>query len=134
MRNGLDTRNPKANSKVYSLYTEGSIVSLLRNLKTTCKKPSREKSGYISSILYQALDTKHNIEHEFKGRFKFPTDMAVSVGLGPEKFRTTKYWSPSTDCESYYRRSVAILVMDNLINNLEDRTADRKRKDGQIQP
>ena len=31
---------------------------------------------------------------------------------------------PSTDNESYYHKSIAIPVMDNLINNLEDRIAD----------
>ena len=58
--------------------------------------------------------------------------MAASVGVDPEKPRNAKCWSrfrdniPSTDCESNYRRSIAISVMDNLINNLEDRMADRK--------
>ena len=33
---------------------------------------------------------------------------------------------PTTDCESSYLSSIAIPVMDNLINNLEDRMADRK--------
>ena len=66
--------------------------------------------------------------------------MIAFVGVDLEKPRPTNYWSPlrdnvpRTDCESYYCRSIVILVMDNLINNLEDRTVDRKYKDGQIQP
>ena len=58
--------------------------------------------------------------------------MAASVGVDAEKPKTAKCWSrfkdnvPSTDCESYYRRSITISVMDNLINNLKDRMADRK--------
>ena len=57
--------------------------------------------------------------------------MAASVGVESEKPRAAKYWSrfrdnvPSTDCESYYRWSVAVHVMANLINNLEDRMIDR---------
>ena len=86
----------------------------------------------IDKVISDLKDTKRDIENEFKGRFKFATDMAASVGVDPENHRTVKCLSrfrdniPSTDCESYYRRSIAIPVMDNLINNLQDRMADRK--------
>ena len=59
--------------------------------------------------------------------------MAAFVGVDLEKPRTAKCWScfrdnvPRTDCESYYGRSIAIPVMDNLIYNLEDIIADKKR-------
>ena len=58
--------------------------------------------------------------------------MAASVGVDLENPRTARCWSrfrnnvPSTDCESYYRQSIAISVMNNLINKLKDRMADRK--------
>ena len=58
--------------------------------------------------------------------------MAASVGVDLENPRAAKCWSrfrnnvPSTDCESYYRQSIAIPVMNNLINKLKDRMADRK--------
>ena len=56
--------------------------------------------------------------------------MGTSVGIHPDKPRTAKCWGnykknvPSTDNESYYRRFIAIPVMDNLINNLEHRMTD----------
>ena len=83
-------------------------------------------------VISDLKDTKRDIENEFKEWFKFATDMAAFVGVDPEKPRTAKCWRrfrdnvPSTDCESYYSRSIAILAMDNLTNNLEDRMADRK--------
>ena len=83
-------------------------------------------------VISDLKDAKRDIENEFKGWFKFATDMAASVGVDPKKSRNAKCWScfrdivPSTDCESYYRQSVAIPVMDNHVNNLEDRMADRK--------
>ena len=80
----------------------------------------------IDQVISDLKDTKRDIEHEFKGWFKFATDMAASVGVDPEKC-WSRFWDnvPSTNCESYDRRSIAIPVMDNLINNLEDRIADR---------
>ena len=83
-------------------------------------------------VISDLKDAKRDIENEFKGWFKFATDMAASVGVDPKKSRNAKCWScfrdivPSTDCESYYRQSIAIPVMDNHVNNLEDRMADRK--------
>ena len=61
--------------------------------------------------------------------------MAAFVGVDLEKPRTAKCWSrfrdnvPRIGCESYYGRSIAIPVMDNLIYNLEDIIADKKRTD-----
>ena len=81
----------------------------------------------IDQIISDLKHTKRDIENEFKGWFKFATDMAAPVGVNPEKPRTAKCWSrTSTDCESYYRLSIAVPVMDNIIDNLEDRMADRK--------
>ena len=86
----------------------------------------------INKVIRDLKDIKRDIENEFKGWFKFATDMASSVGVDPEKPRTAKCWSHfkdnvlSTDYESYYRQSIVIPVMDSLINNLEDRIADRK--------
>ena len=85
----------------------------------------------IDQVISDLKDTKRDIENEFTEWFKFATDMAASVGVDLEKPRTAKCWSrfrdniPITDCKSYYRRSIAIHVLDNLINNLEDRMADR---------
>ena len=58
--------------------------------------------------------------------------MTATVGVDPEKSTAAKCWNrfrhnvPTTDCESSYLSSIAIPVMNNLINNLEDRMADRK--------
>ena len=77
------------------------------------------------------IDQVLNIEEEFSAWFKFADDMGASVGINPDKPRTAKCWSnfknnvSSTDNESYHRRYIAIPVMVNLINNLEDRMADR---------
>ena len=71
-------------------------------------------------VISDLKDTKRDTENEFKGWFKFAIDMAASVGVNPEKPRTAKCWSrfrdnvPSTDCETYYRRSITIPVMDYL--------------------
>ena len=78
----------------------------------------------IDQIFSDLKDVKNNTEEEFIAWFKFAVDMGVYVGIHPEKPRTAKCWSnfrnnvPSTDNESYYRRPIAIPVMDNLINNL----------------
>ena len=78
------------------------------------------------------VDQVLNIEEEFSAWFKFAVDIGASVGIKPDKPRTAKCWSnfknnvSSTDNDSYYRRSIAITVMVNLINNLEDGMADRR--------
>ena len=85
----------------------------------------------IDHVLSDLKHVKNNIEEEFSVWFKFAVDMAASVGIHPDKPRTAKCWSnfknnvPSTDNESYYHQSIDIPVMVNLINNLEDRMADR---------
>ena len=69
----------------------------------------------IDQVISDLKDTKRDIENEFKGGFKFATDMASSVGVDLENPRTAKCWSrfrdnvPSTNCESYYRRSTYLL-------------------------
>ena len=68
----------------------------------------------VDQVISDSKNVKRDIENEFKGWFKFATDMAASVGVDPEHPRTAKCWSrfrdyvPSTDCESYYRRSTEI--------------------------
>ena len=58
--------------------------------------------------------------------------MAAPLCVYPEKPTAAKCWNhfrdnvPTNDCESSYLPSIAIPVMDNLLNNLEDRMADRK--------
>ena len=85
----------------------------------------------IDRVVSDLSDVKKNIENEFSGWYKFAVDMGASVGVQPNKPRTTKCWSkfrnnvPSTDFESYYRRSIAIPVMDNLISDFVNRMADR---------
>ena len=39
-------------------------------------------------VISDLKDTKRDTENEFKGWFKFATDMAASVGVNPEKPRT----------------------------------------------
>ena len=72
-----------------------------------------------------------NIDNEFKVWFSFAVDMAKSVGVEPSLSRTARYWSryrnnvPGEDSETYYRRSVAIPVMNDVVTNFQDRMSDR---------
>ena len=56
----------------------------------------------------------------------FAVDMAISVGVEPNLPRTARCWSryrnnaQGEDSETYYRRSIAISVMNDLITNLQD--------------
>ena len=56
----------------------------------------------------------------------FAADMAISVGVEPNLPRTARCWSryrnnaQGEDSETYYRRSIAISVMNDLITNLQD--------------
>ena len=74
-------------------------------------------------VISDLKDTKRDIESKFKGWFKFAIGMAASVGMDLGEPRTAKCWCrfrgnvPSIDGESYYRRSIAIPVMDNFINS-----------------
>ena len=113
------------------------LFNELEPLKPLVTKLQKRNQGIyqayhmIDHVLSDLKHVKNNIEEEFSVWFKFAVDMAASVGTHPDKPRTAKCWSnfknnvPSTDNESYYRQSIDILVMVNLINNLEDRMADR---------
>ena len=76
--------------------------------------------------------TKRDFKNKSKGWFKFTTDKTASVSVDTENPRNANCWNcfrdnvPSTDCGSYYPLSIAILVMDNLINNVEGRLSNRK--------
>ena len=85
----------------------------------------------IDQVLNDLKKTKTNITEEFKLWFQFAVDMAKSVGVSPSVPRIAKCWSrfrnnvPSEDHESYYRRAIAIPLMNALITNLGDRMEDR---------
>ena len=63
--------------------------------------------------------------------FAFAVDMAKSLGLEPSLPRAARCWSryrnnvPGEDSETYYRRSIAIPVINDLITNFQDRMSDR---------
>ena len=63
--------------------------------------------------------------------FTFAIDMAKSLGVEPSLLRTARCWSryhnnvPGEDSETYYQRSIAISVINDLIRNFQDRMSDR---------
>ena len=79
------------------------------------------------------LGIQSNINTEFKVWFTFAVDMAKSVGVEPSVPRTARCWRrypnnvPGEDSETYYRRSIAILVMNDLTTNFQGRMSDRSR-------
>ena len=85
----------------------------------------------IDQVLNDLKKTKTNITEEFKLWFQFAVDMAKSVGVSPSVPRIAKCWSqfrnnaPSADHESYYRRAIAIPLMNALITNLGDCMEER---------
>ena len=62
-------------------------------------------------------------------------DMTKSIDVEPSLPRTARFWSryrnnvPGEDSETYYRRSVAIPVMNDLITIFQDRMSDRNHKE-----
>lgn len=89
----------------------------------------------INQVINDLRETKNNIDEEFHHWYEMACEMAKSVGVMPSEPRLAKCWSryrnnvPSEDCESYYRRSIGVPVMDALIINLYDRMADRNHTD-----
>ena len=63
--------------------------------------------------------------------FTFAVEMAKTVVVEPSLPRAARCWSryrnnvPGEDSETYYRRSIAIPVMNDLITNLQDRMSER---------
>ena len=63
--------------------------------------------------------------------FTFVVDMARPAGVEPSLSRAARCCShyrnnvPGEDSETYYRRSIAIPVMNDLITNLQDRMSER---------
>ena len=61
--------------------------------------------------------------------------MAQSVVVQPNNPRTTRCWSrfrdnvESDDIEEYFRRSVAVLFLDSITNQLRSRLADRSQEE-----
>ena len=85
----------------------------------------------IDKVLSDLQGIQSNIDTEFKVWFTFAVDMAKSVGAEPSLPRTARCWSrchnnvPGKDSETYYRRSIIIPVMNDLITNFQDRMLDR---------
>ena len=85
----------------------------------------------IDKVLSKLWDIQSNIDTEFKVWFTFAVDMAKSVVVEPSFPWTARCWSryrnkvPGEDSETYYRRSIAIPVMNDAITNFQDRMSDR---------
>ena len=85
----------------------------------------------INKVLSDLRDIQSNIDAEFKVWFTFAVEMAKTVVVEPSLPRAARCWSryrnnvPGEDSETYYRRSIAIPVMNDLITNLQDRMSDR---------
>ena len=85
----------------------------------------------IDKVLSQLRDIQSNIDTEFRVWFTLAVNMARSVGLEPSLPRTARCWSryrnnvPGEDSETYYRRSTAMPVVNDLITNFQDRISDR---------
>ena len=75
----------------------------------------------IDKVLSDLQETQSNIKTEFKVWFTFAEDTAKSIGVEPSLLRTGRFWSryrnnvPGEDSKTYYRRSIAIPVMNDLI-------------------
>ena len=85
----------------------------------------------INKVLSDLRDIQSNTDVEFKVWFTFAVEMAKTVVVEPSLPRAARCWSryrnnvPGEDSETYYRRSIAIPVMNDLITNLQDRMSDR---------
>ena len=86
-------------------------------------------------VLSDSWDIQWNIDSEFKVWFTkvwftFAVDMAKSVGVEPSLPMIGRCWScycnnvPGEDNETYYRRSIVIPVLNDLITNFKDRISD----------
>ena len=77
----------------------------------------------IDKVLSVLRGIQSNTGTEFKVWFTFSVDMAKSVGVEPNLPSTARCWSrycnnvPGEDSETYYRRSIAIPVTNDLITN-----------------
>ena len=113
---------------------------LLHGLEPTkplvTKLPKKNQDIYqaycmADKVLIDLLVIQLNTDTELKVWFTFAVDMAKSVGVEPSLPRTATSWSrccnnvPGEDSETYYRRSIAIPVINNLITDFEDRMSDR---------
>ena len=85
----------------------------------------------IDTVLSDLRDIQSNIDTEFKVWFTLAVDIAMSVGVEPISSRTSRCCGrycnnvPGEDNETYYRRSIVIPVMNDLIKNFQDRISDR---------
>ena len=89
----------------------------------------------IDTVIADLEAAKKDIDTRFHDWYTLAVEMGEAVGVKPSTPRLAKAWSrfrnslPHENPEIYYRRSIAIPVMDNLINDLRDRMKERSHVD-----
>ena len=87
----------------------------------------------IDSVIEDLSMKRANIEREFADWYEQAVKMTQSVGVQPNKPRTTRCWSrfrdnvESNDIEEYFRHSVAVPFLDSITSKLMSRLADRNQ-------
>ena len=80
---------------------------------------------------FDLRDIQSNIDAKFKVWFMFAADIEKSVCVEPSLPRKVTCWSryhnnvPGEDSETYYRRSSAVPVMNDLSTIFQDRMSNR---------
>ena len=89
--------------------------------------------GYymINTIVSDLMDYRRNVDKEFSIWYGFAVEMANSIDVEPSTPRIAKCWSNYRDnvdhdsTESYYKRSMAVSFLDDIISQIRDQTKDR---------
>ena len=85
----------------------------------------------IDSVTEDLFVKRANVEKEFADWYEQAVKIAQSVGVQPNKPRTTRCWRrfrdnvESYNLEEYFRRSVAVPFLDSITSQLRSRHADR---------
>ena len=89
----------------------------------------------IDKVISDFKDTQENIEENFTDWSKFTVQMSNSVSVEQKMVRVAHCWSrfcsnvESENAEGYYKRSISIPFMDEVVNDLESRLEDRNHVD-----
>ena len=85
----------------------------------------------IDTIVSDLMDYRRNVDKEFSIWYGFAVEMANSIDVEPSTPRIAKCWGKYRNnvdhdsAESYYKRSIAVPFLDDIISQIRDRTKDR---------